>query len=66
MEVLQDQGTEYATCILKVRNYLPIERQMQLSSHLLVDLLKITSLVLIKYSVVMRPDSTFACCQTRH
>jgi len=66
MEVLQDRGMENSTCPLKVRKYLSIERQVQLSSHLSVDLLKINSLVSIKYSIVMRLDSTFACCQTRH
>ena len=39
---------------------------MQISSHLSADVLKFTSLLSIRYSVVMRLDSTVACCQTTH
>ena len=60
------RGTEYTTCPLKVRNYLPIQKQVQLSSHLSMNLLKSTSLLSIKFSIVMRLDLTFACCRTRH
>ena len=60
------RGTEYATCPLKVRNYSLIQKQVQLSSHLSLNLLKSTSLLSIKFSIVMRLDLTFACCRTRH
>ena len=60
------RGTEYATCPLEVRNYLLIQKQVQVSSHLSMNLLKSTSLLSIKFSIVMRLDLTFACCQARH
>lgn len=56
----------YATCPFKGTNFLLIERPVQLSSHLSVDLSKSASSLLIKHSIVMRLDSTFACCQKRH
>ena len=60
------RGTEYATCPLKVRNYLLIQKQVQLSSHLSGNSLKSPSLLSIKFSIVIRLDLTFACFQTRH
>ena len=56
------RGMEYTTCPLKVRNDLLIQKQVQLSSHLSMNLLKSTSLLSIKFSIVMRLDLTFACC----
>ena len=57
------RGMEYATCPLNVRNYLLIQKQVQLLSHLSMNLLKSTSLLSIKFSIVMRLDLTFACCE---
>ena len=51
------RSMEYATFPLKWRNYLLMKRQVQLPSHLSVDLLMITSLLSIKFSIVMRLDS---------
>ena len=58
--------TESVICHFKVKNCLLTRRQVVNLSPPLLDSLNNTILLSIKYSTVMKQDSTSVCYQTRH